>query len=430
MNPPRTAIRHGLGLSLAAGVGITLAVMSSGPQALDTRSAGEDRLALVQGASGVALRSSHTASIPTGQRKSEAFAQAWKLLHDRKMRPTDKRVLQMYLLKKWAEVDLDGALAAAAAVHDLNSSLGVPAGLFSAFRERMRTDPDAFWPALQENRYGLATADLQACWMEEVGISNPMYLADRLGDFGPLSRGRLISSCVTGLTTCGPEEQKRFLELFSSLPENPDNRALPALIGDAMPDWNLGGSTNLQSLLKASTNDIERNLLLDGLGKYLGSVDNTTAVKAQFDAVADIDKKAAALAAIAHGETEKSLRVMTDYLISQGDWTAIAENVPQRLAATDLSSEARGEFVGWADTLPERKETEMVYRAAVASIVGNQSAAEAREWLISRPEGWKRDNALAGYAVTADDTEAAWALEQISDDVRRAEAKQARDADK
>jgi len=76
--------------------------------------------------------------------------------------------------------------------------------------------------------------------------------------------------------------------------------------------------------------------------------------------------------------------------------------------------------VEWGLTLPDRPETQEVYRRAITGYI-DRYPVEARDWIMSIPEGdWRRERALMEYSQNAlwykkNQEGAAWAIERITD---------------
>jgi hypothetical protein len=107
---------------------------------------------------------------------------------------------------------------------------------------------------------------------------------------------------------------------------------------------------------------------------------------------------------------------VADYLMEQGDWDTLENSVPGRMNQS-VPSRNPAEQLSWAAELPERQETEDLYRTAIRQYI-NGDPATARGWIEQMPAGWKRDNALAEYVNSSlntrkDAAAAQWAMERI-----------------
>jgi hypothetical protein len=76
-------------------------------------------------------------------------------------------------------------------------------------------------------------------------------------------------------------------------------------------------------------------------------------------------------------------------------------------------------LLAWAALIPERSDTMDLYRVAIRSFVTNQPE-KAKPWILSLPQGWKRENSLAGFvqsslAARGDVAGAKWARSLIQD---------------
>ncbi|MGC4015064.1 MAG: hypothetical protein QM755_11200 [Luteolibacter sp.] len=121
-------------------------------------------------------------------RRREDFRQTWTTLEEDQS--AEAVLARDHLLGEWAESDLDGALAAAA-TRERRAILGNSRGMsFQGFREQMKREPERFWPAIRDGRFGLVTASLREFWVEQLKQSHPALLQDYLQQMGPLARAR------------------------------------------------------------------------------------------------------------------------------------------------------------------------------------------------------------------------------------------------
>jgi hypothetical protein len=108
-----------------------------------------------------------------------------------------------------------------------------------------------------------------------------------------------------------------------------------------------------------------------------------------------------------------------DELIQTAEWPKIANSSCIKLHNLTINSLAYDTLLPWADLLPERKDTEDLFRVAIRGCSIRQPA-KVKLWIESLPPGWKQQNALAGYVQVSlgyrgDIPAARWALGQLTD---------------
>lgn len=108
-----------------------------------------------------------------------------------------------------------------------------------------------------------------------------------------------------------------------------------------------------------------------------------------------------------------------DELIHTAEWPKIAEAIGVKLHNLTMTVAGGEPLLAWAALLPEREDTEDIYRMALRAFQIYQPEP-AKKWLAALPEGKRRQNALAGFVKAAlhfrsHPADAKWALDQITD---------------
>ncbi|OYV07023.1 MAG: hypothetical protein CFE26_03205 [Verrucomicrobiales bacterium VVV1] len=108
-----------------------------------------------------------------------------------------------------------------------------------------------------------------------------------------------------------------------------------------------------------------------------------------------------------------------DEVINTADWAKAEKTWCVKLHNLAGFSTEYETLLAWAALLPERSDTMDLYRVAIRSFVTNQPD-KAKQWILSLPQGWKRENSLAGFvqsslAARGDVTGAKWARGLIQD---------------
>lgn len=346
--------------------------------------------------------------------RAAAFRQAWAQLLKSKLSPNEKRTLQKRLLAEWADVDLDGALAAAAVLAPGDDgAFSSNFSYFDAFHGKMAKNPELFWPAIRDNRFGLATGQLRNSWMRTVAQANPQLLLSYIGELTPAAREKSLGLCLGALGK-NPELKKQMLVQFAGLPDNPDNRGLWQTAGRALAGEH---PEDLAAQLADSASEGERRMLLAGLANQLTKLKDSEAIRSSFELVPEAMKKDAALAILGQGSSTSATCVTADYFVEKQDWDALQKNVPMKIHQLSLQSGNAEALAQWGAHLPERTETENLYRCSVRGRI-MQQPEQAKDWIMTLPAGWKRDNALTEYVNNSlhfrrDEQAAAWAIERI-----------------
>lgn len=414
---PRIA---GHAAALAAGVG--LAFLGSRPAVQARSSNGNSHAAAdhvkASLTGGGAMRSTSNQRETTPRSPSEIYRQAWNDLLERpNLKPQERRSLLNKLLAEWAEEDLDAALEAAAQdksddiVYGVNS---VRSPRFAAFQQMMIKDPERFWPVLKESRFGLVTAELRDQWIQTTAANQPQVLLNHLNEMPPLALQKSVEQCLERLGS-DPSLRSQLISELAELPDTPENRGLWQTAGKALANQN---PRELLSQIADSASEGERRMLLAGFTEYLTHTGSSaSSIRKQFDQLPDAVKKEAALAIVNRGTTNQSLMAVTGYLLEKEDWEAVQKSVAFRLHEVSKQSSRSKELAEWGQSLPERKETEDLYRCSMRGYIFHRPE-EAKNMITAMPSGWKRDNALLEYIngslnYRSNETEAVWAIGQI-----------------
>lgn len=415
MNPKRRFSFHVAGHTVALVVGALCAFAAyRSPAATSSMGAGEGHgkkeVKAATFAEGVSKSHPREVRAVTSAASKEAYRQAWAQLLDRKIPKKEKIDLQYRLLAEWAEVDLDAALAAAA----LEPGEGYrfsSFGCFDAFLAKMDKDPEQFWLAIRENRFGLVTAKLRNVWIERLGTSHPEILLSHLHELSSGACQRAFNASVMAFGK-DPELKNRFVASIAALPDNNDNRDVWRMMGGSFAEEDAAA---LVSQLADASSEGERRMLLSGLTLKLGNSENVDEVRNGFGKIPDALKKDAALALLGMNSNTESVFVAGDHLLATNDWDVVQKNLAIKIDSFAMDPFASG-ILEWGGKLPERTETEDLYRCTVRGYIRNEPE-KARDWIMEMPSGWKRDNALTEYIhsmiIVNKDDQAAWALGQI-----------------
>lgn len=348
--------------------------------------------------------------------KAERYRLAWAQLEGRPMPASERHALRQAMLAEWAEADLDGALAAAAQANRLrpDGMISQSGGLFEVFRPLMMKSPELFLTAIQDGRFGLATGELRNEWLQVVGQHDPAFLAGHWKEFSGEAQMKCISKVLLGLKARGMTEQYQgILRELVSLPDSAENRSLWQTVGRTLIGENPG---DLAAQLADSASEGERRMLLAGLANNLTNLKDAAAIRSSFEQVPESMKKETALAILGGGMRNESALVAADYLLEKNEWELVQKKVAVTIHELGGNPSSTSGLLAWGMNLPERSETEDLYRCTVRGFI-YQQPEQAKNWIMAMPPGWKRDNALTEYVhsmvILNRDEQADWALERI-----------------
>jgi hypothetical protein len=108
-----------------------------------------------------------------------------------------------------------------------------------------------------------------------------------------------------------------------------------------------------------------------------------------------------------------------DEVIPTGEWAKEEKGLCVRLHNLVMKTRETDLLLDWAVTLPERKDTEDVFRVAMRGML-YMEPERAKVWIVERKSSWMRNNGLAAFVQAAlgsrGDVEGAkWARDQIDD---------------
>lgn len=300
---PRVA---GHAAALLAGAGLALVSVRAMPR---EHAAGERATVNRTEAASAAFATSNLSSRePTPPNRAAAFRQAWKNLLEKPLAADDKRRLQHLLLEEWAEVDLDGALDAVAEFMRSEDGQYIPmfnlySSLFDAFQTKMKKDPEMFWPAIRDGRFGMITGQLRNTWIRNVGDAQPEVLLSHFDDLSPVAREKSLQACL-GQFVRKPELKKNVVSQLAGLPDTPDNRALWDTAGQAISDED---PAELAAQLADGASEGERRMLLAGFAASLGgSTQSSAEIRQSLDRLPDAMKQDAVVAILGQGYGDSS----------------------------------------------------------------------------------------------------------------------------
>lgn len=345
--------------------------------------------------------------------RSQAYREAWDALLRKEITGKEREALQIKLLAEWVELDPEAAILAALTELSATGGYGVDS-LLSAFSGKIREQPHLFWPMIREKRFGMATAYFKSHWMNIVGRTDPDLLFSYFEDFSAPEKSRAMGSALAGLED-NPERVMGLAKHLATLPDTPENRQMWQTLGN-----HLARQQSLADLATGFSNAKtpgEEGIYLAGLVRY-ASWKNTKLgeLLGQLDTMPEATASKAALSILRETMNPAAIADITTLMIAKEDWESLLKEVPIRMHRAVPSQESET-FLAWAAELPERTETEDLYRCTIRHHI-NGDPDKARDWIEAMPTGWKRDNALVEYVNSSlntrkDPAAAEWATERI-----------------
>lgn len=411
-----------IGVAIAASAaGFSTAKYSAGPQAEKPPQAS-------QAGGGETRRASKPGKESRPTLKPDEFRQAWDAVAARKLPRRERMELQNRILAKWAQVDLEGALAAAMdeawdegpRVYDGHYFVD---SLLSSFSPEFSARPLDAWALIQSGKFGVGSEILRSAWLGAVSASNGLLVASMLSELPENLQEQAVGSVLEQtkpgaerdailakiIDQAGGEHADWIQEAFKNLPVVGD----PAALRDcwfALP----AGSSRQVAIMQwgASLRGLDREKLSSELANIAPEAKNE-AMKAMLSQLTY--------------ETPGLLAGL-EFALSSDQWATVAKTIAPLLAnfgGTDLMDPVK--LAEWGTNLPERPDTVETYHKAIGRYI-RDDLPRAKTWLEAMPEGsWQRENGLAEFSQQAlwsknDPESSQWALDSITNPAVKAEA--------
>jgi hypothetical protein len=358
------------------------------------------------------------------------FRRAWDAVAAKELPILERRSLQHDLLARWAQVDLEGALAAAMAEawdNDYNpgfeilGSSGNP--LITAFAQAFADRPLEAWALIQSGKFGPGAAIIRRQWVTTVGSRDPALLASMLGELPPSLQQFAVSQAVNE-ASANPGTLDAVLDRLAAYPPGEATDRWLSWIASSLPGDGDPAAFRDQALSLAD-GPARAVALAKWAASLRGAGDDKFAEEAGL--VPDEAKEEAARAVMqALRPDSKSMLGAFDFAMDAGQWPLVAAEAPELLRRAPNSTDA-ARLADWAMDLPERPETVEIFHRAVDRYIG-EDLGRAREWIAGMDEAdWHRDRALAEFSQQAlrrhqDPASSRWALDQIADPSLKATA--------
>jgi hypothetical protein len=363
-----------------------------------------------------------------GQWSGSEYARAWKALRGGIYTTKERVRVQRDLLARWAEVDLAAAIEAAlgeAWDRDGGSELDPAGPLLDVFSHALAKNPEEGWDLIRGRQFGVGTGMLRRVWMEAVGRSDPLFLAERIADLSWRDQPLAVGLCQIAVQSgAGGVTPAKLFPILAALP--PDRVSAEQLIGfTTLPDGPLDLDAMKQEIVLQGEDDRMVKVKAHLLGLALADSPPAEIAK-EIDDLPPAARAEAVWAAFLEADTPYTRLDLVDLLVDEEAWEKL--NQPEtlrRIQEIGRSGSAR-ELADWAVTLPVRQETLELFQRSISAFLAENLEAAGR-WLTELPDGVWRDRAYAEFSQAAlhvhnNSKASRWALNRIGDKDFKSEA--------
>jgi hypothetical protein len=348
------------------------------------------------------------------------YQSAWDSLAARRLPANERYHIQIELLRRWAEVDLQAALHAALAEawdDQISWNDGINGLLKEGFSQVFLDRSDDVWKMIRDEKFGiLGGALVRDAWVAALGAKNPELMLSYL----PEMDGLVFRNALTTLSNQieSPVQAKHLWdELTKKKNWPPDARELLEQVGINFAHYS--SAQELAERTHIATGPLAA-VACNALAAKLCLWDAKT-----LDLQAEVQK------------VPEELRGQFAYQILKlsGDKAAVSDALNQLVESEqwDLlgKPEAGGkvkwlanmiepaELAEWSANLPERKETSELFHRGIETYI-QKDPTSAWAWIGEFEDGMWRDHAYAEYSQQClrrfkDPAKSREALDQIQD---------------
>ena len=419
MKPKPTWLTHSAVAALSFGIALIASRPDESTATATKQSPRENRTRI----SSSARSADPGAKVRSRQRSSHEYREAWHALAAKRLKSQDRYRLQVELLKRWAEVDLEAALTAALAEpwdDDVKWGGGIDDLLEGGFGQVFLDRSDDVWRMIREKQFGtLGSALVRDAWVAALGREQPDLILSYLTEMD----GMVFRNALTTLAgkIQGREQAKRLWDKLSGRTDWPPEAV--ALLGSLGNQFALHLSTkDLREKLAGTSGPMAETACAALACKlcWWGNDEAVADFRAEIDQVPEHLQDRFAYEILTHTYDNKAaLTTAFDFLIENEQWELLgrkeAGGQVGRLAA--ISDPA--EMAEWAVNLPQRAETAEMFHRGVEPFI-RQDRAGAWDWISQLETGIWRDRAYAEYSQQSlrrfnDPDQSRQALDQIED---------------
>jgi len=349
---------------------------------------------------------------------SKDFRDAWDVIALRKGLTTRERAaMQRKILEQWAMVDLQSAMEAALAGNWDGDDGGVNS-LIPAFREAFVKNPMEAWRIIQSDSLGLGSSLFRWQWVTAVSSENPMLVLSCFDDFSDNLKKAALWPLLERRST-DPAVTEAILRMLRERPADALTKTLAAEFYKQVTP--AGTPEELAGKINTAATEQEKIIALQAFTASLKGVDPGL-IKNLIGNLPPESRGDIVRQLLAASGNEKPTALL-DLAIASGNWELLRDPMVAGVEGKVAEYARRRDpisIVEWGLTLPDRPETQEVYRRAITGYI-DRYPVEARDWIMSIPEGdWRRERALMEYSQNAlwykkNQEGAAWAIERITD---------------
>ena len=363
---------------------------------------------------------SNEPSRPSANSRGAEYRLAWDRLTQETMSAGARENAQYAMLKAWAMVDLEGALAASLEEDWAKSE---HSRTFSgAFDDAFLADPLGSWKILAE--FGLGTVRHNRRWAQMVAIKNPQIVISVLGEMTPHEQGHAVDSIMEAVDSDAAADVLRKMLAASTAPEDMEARLAQAFLSAPVYLKERPLAESWRDLPPGA----ERLTLMTGWANGLSSF-KPDALAADWAGVPAADRAQAARLLLGQMNSDNpGLPFAVDRVIETGQWDLLRGFVSSSTRRATITGGDPEALATWAIALPAREELRDLFQLALTPKLAADPAA-ARDFLDQLPPTatWQRDQGYAALAqailqnkTNPDPTAARHAIHSITDpEVRR-----------
>ncbi|WP_367871772.1 hypothetical protein [Luteolibacter sp. Populi] len=358
---------------------------------------------------------------PAANSRGAEYRLAWDRLAQESMSTGERESAQYAMLKAWALVDLEGAIAAS--IEEAWNTREQHGRAFRAvFDDAFLAEPLESWKIL--SKFGLGTGRQRDRWAMLVGVKNPQLVFSVLGEMTPQFQTNAIGYVMKTADTDAAADALRKMAAASAAPEDLEERL--ASIYRSAP-------VNLKERpLAESWRDLpagaDRLALMTGWANGLSSF-KPDLLATDWAKVPAADRAQAARLLLGQMNSDNpGLPFAVDRIMETGQWDLLRGFFSSGTRYPTITGGDPEALATWAIALPAREELRDLFQLALTPKLAADPAA-ARDFLDQLPPTatWQRDQGYAALAQailnhkTAPDPAAARnAIQSITDpEIRR-----------
>jgi hypothetical protein len=271
---------------------------------------------------------------------------------------------------------------------------------------------------IRGRQFGVGTGMLRRVWMEAVGMSDPLLLANRVAELSWRDRPLAIEICHAAIQSgAGGVTEAELFGIFAALP--PDTVGAEQLMKfTSLPDGPLDLAAMKQETTLAGDDDRMLKVKAHLLGMALAG-SPPAGIAEEIEDLPQPARAEAVWAAFQEADSPENVLGLADLLVDEEAWEKLEQPETVRQIQKTAHGGAAREVADWAMTLPVRKETTNLFHRAVEIFLAGNLEASGR-WLDDLPAGVWRDRAYAEFSQAAlnvhnNSRASRWALNRIGD---------------